>query len=138
MLRRTPPPRSACLRPLLEADSLGFVDNLYCRDSGVICDRLEGQIEFTLCGWLHLRPPEGQNVCVFLPMRRPPMGIPWPSLPIRTATSSTCSTAKPPCPSPQSAAILPQTKPGVWRFSNTVTFTNPSASYTCSYVSSLL
>jgi hypothetical protein len=28
--------------PLLEADTLGFVDNLYCRDSGVICDRLEG------------------------------------------------------------------------------------------------
>src|ERR1035441_1534780 len=50
--------------PLLEADSLGFVDNLYCRDSGVICDRLEGQIEFTLCGWLHLRPPEGQT-CAF-------------------------------------------------------------------------
>src|ERR1035441_9723282 len=49
-----------------------------------------------------------------------------------------CCTAKPPCPSPHSAAILLQTQPKVWRFSHIVTFTSPSASYTCSYVPSLV
>ena len=47
--------RQTCMSaPLLKADSLGFVCNLHCGDRGVICDRLEGQIEFTLRGWLQM------------------------------------------------------------------------------------
>ena len=67
-------PRPACQicmsAPLLEADSLGFVYNLCGGDSGVICDRLEGRVEFTLCGWLQmaesLRRTRGQDPCTLL------------------------------------------------------------------------